>query len=286
MQFEGKGFKRVIQSSTPYTNQNRQQISQSVSTRQSRSPISKQITEKRSPFHKSSIESGFGEMLYVDPSEINLNRIGMMSPLASNNNQSRGRSPTINLGQSVFSVVRNDLEKADYPYESRQSIHLELDKMEKNKKRISRSPKTINIGESPQEVEYNIRTLNAGKRSPTISKETIQSNYNIQQPQYQSYQSYINMPTNEPGNIFLDQPMVQTNYMQPGEQQPIFMNNNLENKGSGEFVNTNTREIQYNMNPRDLKETNFNGFNDKMSPNKNVDDENDSNSEKNTEGIY
>ena len=91
MQFEGKGFKRVIQSSTPYTNQNRQQISQSVSTRQSRSPISKQITEKRSPFHKSSIESGFGEMLYVDPSEINLNRIGMMSPLASNNNQSRGR---------------------------------------------------------------------------------------------------------------------------------------------------------------------------------------------------
>ena len=281
MQFEGKGFKRVIQSSTPYTNQNRQQISQSVSTRQSRSPISKQITEKRSPFHKSSIESGFGEMLYVDPSEINLNRIGMMSPLASNNNQSRGRSPTINLGQSVFSVVRNDLEKADYPYESRQSIHLELDKMEKNKKRISRSPKTINIGESPQEVEYNIRTLNAGKRSPTISKETIQSNYNIQQPQYQSYQSYINMPTNEPGNIFLDQPMVQTNYMQPGEQQPIFMNNNLENKGSGEFVNTNTREIQYNMNPRDLKETNFNGFNDKMSPNKNVDDENDSNSEKN-----
>ncbi len=83
MQFEGKGFKRVIQSSTPYTNQTRQQISQSVSTRQSRSPISKQLTEKRSPIlQKSSIESGYGEMLYVDPNEINFNRIGTMSPLA------------------------------------------------------------------------------------------------------------------------------------------------------------------------------------------------------------
>ena len=282
MQFEGKGFKRVIQSSTPYNNQTRQQMSQSASIRQSRSPISKQINEKKSPiFQKSSLESGYGEMLYVEPSEINFNRIGMMSPLASNNNQSRGRSPTINLTQSIFSVIRNDLEKNDISYPNRESIQMEFEKMEKNKKRISRSPKTINIGESPQEVEYNIRTLNAGKRSPIISKETIQSNYNIQQPQYQSYQSYINMPTNEPGNIFLDQPMVQTNYMQPGEQQPIYMNNTLENKGNGEFVNPNTREIQYNMNPRDLRETNFNGFIDKMSPNKNVDDENDSNSEKN-----
>ena len=278
MQFEGKGFKRVIQSSTPYTNQTRQQISQSVSTRQSRSPISKQLTEKRSPIlQKSSIESGYGEMLYVDPNEINFNRIGTMSPLASNNIQSR--SPTINLGQSVFSVVRNDLEKADITYPNRKTIKMDFDQIEKNKKRISRSPKTINIGESPQEIEYNIRTLNAGKKSPIVSKETIQSNINIQQPQYQSYQSYINMPTNEPGNIFLDQPMIQTNYMQPSEQQPIY--NNMENKGSGEFVISNTREIQYNMNPRDLRESNLIGFNDKMSPNKNVDDEIDSNSDKN-----
>ena len=39
-------------------------------------------------------------MLYIESSEINFNRIGMISPLASNNNQSRGRSPTINLEQN------------------------------------------------------------------------------------------------------------------------------------------------------------------------------------------
>ena len=278
MQFEGKGFKRVIQSSTPYSNTAQEDIR--TSTYQSRSPEPHQTNEKRSPYHQmGSMESGFGEMLYVEPNEINFRRSGMMSPLPTETHHSRARSPTINLGQSVLSVVRNDLEKADYTYAYKRAIPpMNLEKMEKNTKRIVRSPKTINIGESPQEVEYNLRTLNAGRRSPTnLSKATTLSNY-IQQPsttnQYQSYQSYINMPSNEPGNIFLDQPMVQTNYMQPGEQ-PLYMNSPIPIRGNSDYLNSNSREIQYTMNPRDLREptTNFNGFNGKMSPTKNVDDE-------------
>jgi hypothetical protein len=108
-------------------------------------------------------------------------------------------------------------------------------------------------------------------KNQTIQSQSIISQLHGNQfPNYQSYQSYINMPSNEPGNIFLDQPMVQTNYMQSGEQ---YVNSPEENKGNVEMLNTNTREINYNMNPRDLKEGNYGGFTGKMSPNKNVDDE-------------
>ena len=80
MQFEGKGFKRVIQSSTPYSNTAQEDIR--TSTYQSRSPEPHQTNEKRSPYHQmGSMESGFGEMLYVEPNEINFRRSGMMSPL-------------------------------------------------------------------------------------------------------------------------------------------------------------------------------------------------------------
>ena len=280
MQFEGKGFKRVIQSSTPFSNNGNEDLRNSNPSYHSRSPNPHQTYERQTPLRQvGSMESGFGEMLYVEPNEINLRRSGMMSPINTDTHHSRARSPTINLGQSVLSVVRNDLEKADYTYAYSRAIpNMNLEKMENNKKRLARSPKTINIGESPQEVEYNLRTLNAGRRSPTAaSKATTYSNY-VQQPsqsnQYQSYQSYINMPSNEPGNIFLDQPMVQTNYMQPGEQ-PLYMNSPIPIKGNSDYLNANSREIQYNMNPRDLREpiSNFNGFNGKMSPNKNVDDE-------------
>ena len=278
MQFEGKGFKRVIQSSTPFSSTGNEDLRNSNPSYQSRSPNPHQTYERQTPLRQvGSMESGFGEMLYVEPNEINLRRSGMMSPINTDTHHSRARSPTINLGQSVLSVVRNDLEKADYTYAYSRAIpNMNLEKMENNKKRLARSPKTINIGESPQEVEYNLRTLNAGRRSPTAgSKATTYSNY-IQQPsqsnQYQSYQSYINMPSNEPGNIFLDQPMVQTNYMQSGEQ-PLY--SPIPIKGNSDFLNVNSREIQYSMNPRDLREpiSNFNGFNGKMSPNKNVDDE-------------
>ena len=43
------------------------------------------------------------------------------------------------------------------------------------------------------------------------------------------------MPSNEPGNIFLDQPMVQTNYMQPGEQ-PLYMNSPIPIRGNSLII--------------------------------------------------
>ena len=61
----------------------------------------------------------------------------------------------------------------------------------------SRSPRRINIGESPQEVDYTIKSINQ-----------VQNNINQNSPQNNNIgdRSY-NMILNDTGNIFLDQPM-------------------------------------------------------------------------------
>ena len=209
-------------------------------------------TDQRSPVRvdKDTGES-YAEMFYLDPNDVNFHRNQVMSP-STEGRQSRVRSP---LGQSVISSVRNDLkERSDtanvmgkYPIPTF-SVNLGG----KNVDRLSRSPKTINIGETEKDVEYNIRTLNAG-RSP--------KNNNMNKDMYQTY---TNIP--DQGNIFLDQPM--TSFVQ-GQNETGYPSNSP----SGMVPNKDfTREIQYSMNPRDLREP-IPGIMSKMSPNKNVEDE-------------
>jgi hypothetical protein len=148
--------------------------------------------------------------------------------------------------------------------------HFNLD-MDRRRERLSRSPKTINIGETPAEVEYNMKTIQGRNKSPMatsfMDNQMAERSYNMM---------------SENGNIFLDQPMQQSSFIRQNEiiGSPGYMQQtSYEMKASNEFRG-NDREIRYNMNPRDLQEPRP-GILQKMSPHVNVDGDSDSASEKN-----
>ena len=104
-----------------------------------------------------------------------------------------------------------------------------------------RSPKTINIGDSKEETEYNLRTLRHKKKTPIR-----QSKYNMNDNNNMLYQNYS--PEEE-----VKYPIV----------TPI--NNSIQN--TIDYIGNN-QDIQYYMYPRDLKENplNYLNNNNKLSP--------------------
>ena len=238
----------------------------------SRSPIEAYTQNyRRSPmrgYEQGTSESGLGEMIYLDPNETNFRRGQNMSPL----NDSRNiimRSPITQNARNEYGSggIINMSQQINYSQIPRiQQTTVEIER----KERFSRSPKTINVGESPQEVEYNIRTLNRGRMN----------NMNSPQGNFVADRSY-NMMSNETGNIFLDQPMQQGGgYMQQNDvfnsSQGMIQQGMSDQRG----FDQNSREIQFAMNPRDLQEPHP-GILRKMSPKGNVEGDSDSNSEKN-----
>ena len=239
----------------------------------SRSPIEAYSQNyRRSPmlgYEQGTSESALGEMIYFDPNETNFRRGQNMSPL----NDSRNiimRSPiTQNVGNEYGSGgIVNMSQQINYSQIPRiQQTTVEIER----KERFSRSPKTINIGDTPQEVEYNIRTLNRGRSN----------NMNSPQGNFANDRSY-NMMSNETGNIFLDQPIQGGGggYIQQNDafnsSQGMIQQGFAEQRG----LDQNSREIQFSMNPRDLQEPHP-GILRKMSPKGNVEGDSDSNSEKN-----
>lgn len=165
-------------------------------------------------------------------------------------------------------------------------VPIEVNFNAQKQERLSRSPKTINIGESEKELEYNIKTLNQ-RRSPV----------NMSGSPSQTYQGYVGA---KEGNMFLDQPMGsgsfiqgsfnqgvynqngynQGNYNAETEQigSPLRGNNNINRsveypmKPDNFYMQQNSREINYSINPRDIREPMPIAFN-KNEPNKNVDDD-------------
>ena len=218
-------------------------ISSSQATLLAGSRLRQPNIHQRSPpqTDKETGESGYGEMIYLDPSDVNYQRTTMMSP-NTEGRHTRMRSPYV---QSVVSIVRNDLNvDKSTPFISKVTIdHTATTE----KDRLSRSPKTINIGQNEKETEYNIRTLNASRSPQTLVNVNSTS---------QLYQTY-----NEPGNIFLDQPM--TTSIQ-GQIDP-----NLNYNSPQGMISTKQSPDQYTMHPRELRDPLVN----KMSPNKNIDDE-------------
>ena len=238
----------------------------------SQSPLAGRVAGgQRSPLRleKDTGESGYGEMLYLDPNDVNFRRNQAMSPVTEGRQSTlQGRSPTNRFGQSVLAAVRSDLNERNDTAQvmgSRPLPNLNVTVENKRRERLERSPKTINIGDTEKDLEYNIRTLNP-RRSPK----------NLNQINNTMYQTSTNY--NEPGNIFLDQPMQSGSFLQgQGETStyqasPMAGMSMLQAKPSNDYLNGNSREIQYSMNPRDLREPLPNLMN-KMSPNKNVDDE-------------
>ena len=136
--------------------------------------------------------------------------------------------------------------------------------MDDRKETSSRSPKTINVGESAQDMEYNIKTFN--KRNNNLNMMNSPQNNFIGDRSY-------NMNSNETGNIFLDQPMQQA-YNQQNEQFNFGLND-----PRNVTIDQNSREMQFGMNPRDMQEPMI-GILRKMSPKGNGEGDSDSNSEK------
>ena len=225
---------------------------------------------RRSPmriYEQGTSESGMGEMIYLEPNETNYRREQNMSPLNDSRNLIM-RSP-------ITQGVRNEYGNGGIVNMSQQLNYLQNQRSQKKsndiegREMLSSSPKTLNIGESPQEIEYNMRTINSGGMN--------NNNMNSPRPNFLNDRSY-NMMLNETGNIFIDQPMQQGGYMMQNDasNSGIMPQGMSDQKG----LDQNTREIQFLMNPRDLQEP-LPGVLRKMSPRGNVDGESDSGSEKN-----
>ena len=203
---------------------------------------------RRSPIKKDqrTIDSGAGEMMYVEPNDVNF-RPNNDEPSQISNNYIM-RSPGDPKDDHIVSY-RNDYERSQIETSQHMGYANRIPQfnidMEKKREKLSRSPKTINIGESAQEAEYNIRTLRG--RSPRISR----SNSPPENPVVE--RSYNVM--SETGNIFLDQPMQQGSFVRQNEiigSPGYVQQNSYEMKGSQEIGNNNSREIRFTMNPRDL----------------------------------
>ena len=225
---------------------------------------------RRSPMKKEqkTIDSGGGEMMYIEPNDVNFRQNELKNNYIM---RSPGQTREENIQNYRNEYERSQIETSqNMGYSNANRIPQFKIDMDQRRERLSRSPKTINIGETPQEVEYNMRTLRG--RSPRVSMGSQQENPVIER-------SFNVM--SETGNIFLDQPMQQGSFIRQNEiigSPGILQKSSFEMKGSQELGNS--REIKYNMNPRDLQEP-MPGILQKMSPHVNVDGESDSGSEKN-----
>ena len=267
MQFRNPGLQNI--------NNNRMQGDYEIRTftgnQRNRSPMQPYAQNyRRSPmriYEQGTSESGMGEMIYLEPNETNYRREQNMSPLNDSRNLIM-RSP-------ITQGVRNEYGNGGIVNMSQQLNYLQNQRSQKKsndiegREMLSSSPKTLNIGESPQEIEYNMRTINSGGMN--------NNNMNSPRPNFLNDRSY-NMMLNETGNIFIDQPMQQGGYMMQNDasNSGIMPQGMSDQKG----LDQNTREIQFLMNPRDLQEP-LPGVLRKMSPRGNVDGESDSGSEKN-----
>ena len=133
---------------------------------------SPKISSKNIRYNKASIkrenDSSFGEMAYMDPGgDISLSRPQKISGQNQNFNI---RSPLKYSGNKENSNL-NTNERIDMSSQVNYSHYnpIPIPNYDNRRDRLSRSPKTINLGETAQEAEYNLKTLKG--RSPKIIKE-------------------------------------------------------------------------------------------------------------------
>ena len=158
-----------------------------------RSPIGPPFQPvRRSPNIKKASQnsdSNLGEMFYVDPNDSNFRRGQNMSPLNDSNNMNMN--------------TRSPYKDSNYDY----NYNYNRNKM----MTIAPNNNRNYLGESPQELDYNMRSI------PQMRNNNMNNlnNTNINSPQPQNNltadRSY-NMILNDTGNIFLDQPMQQVGY--------------------------------------------------------------------------
>ena len=115
---------------------------------------------KRSP-QRHLIEEGDiqGEMEYINPNEINTkNNFSIRSPIRipAEKNKSK-KYQEQETGERTDKTQTNEYSQSQIP-----STALNL--LDSRREKLKRSPKTINLGETPQEVEFNIKSVNRQKK--------------------------------------------------------------------------------------------------------------------------
>ena len=101
------------------------------------------------------------EMYYMDPNVLNT----IMSPITQGRQSTnRNPSPLDGLGKSIISTVKMDLrERTDTAQiigeQPIKSLKVSIPRGS-SEERMECSPKTINVGDSREQAEYNIRTAN------------------------------------------------------------------------------------------------------------------------------
>ena len=137
----------------------------------------KKLRKSRSPEYD---DSDLGEMNYADPTGnqyINTNAQEEQN-ININEQQTVPVQPSL---QGTISQIKNELRNRmglsqimkENPIES---MEVNIPKLEPK----SRSPKTINIGESKEDIEYNIRTLNNRKSPPNVrTRQNMGSSDNL-----------------------------------------------------------------------------------------------------------
>ena len=221
----------------------------------------------------------YGELPYVDPGDTptpnqhttkadkNLN-YNIRSPLKYSGNKENSNLNTNNNDRMDMSSQVN-FSKFNYN---------PISNHDNRREKLSRSPKTINIGESAQDAEYNIKSIKSIKNINKIASPRIKKNEKEKEKEKEKdkenpiIEKTYNMINNEAGNIFLDQPIHQTSFINPSDI--IDARGSFESK---EFENREypVREAHYTVNPRDF------GLLGKMSPRANIEGDSESNSDKN-----
>jgi hypothetical protein len=132
--------------------------------------------------NKENTESEIGEMLYIDPTNnqiISPDRVG--EEQSSENNEIRPNQPQqLQPIRTIIQTVKNDLQnKVDINKLVKErpihSIAVNLTSGTQSEKR-EKSPKTINIGSTKEEIEYNIKTLNPRKSPKMNNQDQIGTN--------------------------------------------------------------------------------------------------------------
>ena len=140
------------------------------------SKISK--VEQRTPviLGQNKEDSIYTDSLYLDTfSEAHFHHHKTLSD--SSNKQNRNKS---RLDQSVLSSVRCDFNERNHTANAfivRQIPMLNVN-FETKKEIVYRSPKTINVGESEKEIEYNLKTLTTGRSQNQLLQTYMSTNPN------------------------------------------------------------------------------------------------------------
>ena len=195
----------------------------------------------------------YGELPYMEQGEGGIPITHTQNLKQDRNQNYNMRSPLKYSGNKENSNLNtNNNERVDMSSQVnflKYNYNQQIPSLDARRERLGRSPKTINIGESAQEAENNIKSIkNINKmRSPRINERDKEKEKEKENP---IIEKTYNMISNEAGNIFLDQPIHQTSFINPNDM--VDPRASIESKELDNNREYPVREANYSMNGRDF----------------------------------